>query len=236
MGSFGGDSFAGGTATFGGDESPERLFFELYRRFAGRGALALWNESTVRARWMQGLGDMAGSMESEAIKQAMESVPCTAIDQLDEWEAAFRLNLPGERGTTFMRQQFLLMIMNFCAATANITRIASAVERILDVSIHDGGLGVEGFENTGATAIGEDGIRFFCILVPSTANMGFGVWLTKKAQRPLFRGLEAALRIIAPAHTVPALSTSDAGVFPNNPEFYTDGFNGCACDKDCVGS
>jgi len=233
MGSFGGDSFAGGTATFGGDESPERLFFELYRRFAGRGALALWNESTVRARWMQGLGDMAGSMESEAIKQAMESVPCTAIDQLDEWEAAFRLNLPGERGTTFMRQQFLLMIMNFCAATANITRIANAVARILDVSTPDGGAFVSGHENTGATINSPDGIRYFCILV--SQEKGAGKWLTKKAQRPLFRGLEAALRIIAPAHTVPALSTSDNAA-GDTPEFYTDGFNGCACDKDCVGS
>lgn len=240
MGSFGGDSAAGGTATFGGDESPERRYFELYKRFAGRGAVDTSDESKVFTRWLQGRGDMGAVLESEAIKQARESVPCQAIDQLSEWEAAMGVARPGVMAATKTRQMFLQMIMNFVAATPNIKRIETAVARVMDASLPGvgggGGLGVEGFENTGATAIGDDGIKHFCVLVPSTVNMGYGVWLTKKAQRQLYRGLEAALQIIAPAGTHGAIATSDAGTSPNAPEFYTDGWNGCACDKDVVGS
>lgn len=239
MGSFGGDSFAGGTAIFGGDDSAERRYFELFRRFAGYGAVDTGDESKVFTRWLKGIGDMAAVMESEAIKQANESVPCTAIDQLDEWEAAFGVSIPGSHGTTFIRQTILRMIMTFIGTTANIVRIQNAVIRALDASYPGaaggGGLGVLGFENTGATAISEDGIRYWCVLVPATINKGYGVWLTQKKQRQLYRGIKAAMRIIAPAHTVPELCTSDDGG-GNRPAFYTDGYLGCACDKDCVGS
>jgi len=236
MGNFGGDSFAGGTAIFGGDESAERRFFELYKRFGGTGALDTNDETKVRTRWLQGIGDMAAVMESEAIKQGRESVPCQAIDQLDGWEAAYGITLPGKAGTTYTRQQILRMVMNFVGATANIKRIENAVIRLLDATIPDGGLNVTGYENTGATAIGDDGIRYFCILVPEKVNAGYGEWLTRKAQRPLYRGIKAALRIIAPANTVPALSTANDQALPPVPAFYTDGYNGCACNKDCVGS
>jgi len=234
----GGLSFFGGTARPGGSVDAEQRFYELITRWLGDGAYDIDDESKVRTRVMMVLGRMFATCENEAIKQAIESVPSTSIDQMDEWQEMLGMKyLAGVYGDTWLGQRFMAMFQRFTCSTPNIKRIANEVEKIMDAARPNGGLGVEGFENTRATAISDDGEKHFCILVPVTLDVGYGKWLIKKTQRPLYRAIKWALRCVSPAHTVPAVATTDIGIgAANRPAWYSDGYKGTAFSKDCVGS
>lgn len=235
----GGYSHFGGTALFGGGPDAEERFYDLLLRWLGDGAFEK-DEEDVRSRVLMCFARMLATAENEAIKQAFESVPRMSISQMSEWQAVFVMKyLEGVYGDTWLAQQFMAMIMRFTCNTPNIKRLAIEVARIMDAAFPTlsggGGLGVTGFENTEATAISDDGVRYFCILVPATVGIGYGSILASKAHRPLYRAIKHVLGLVSPAHTVPALCTSDDGA-GTAPAWYSDGYLGTGFDKDCVGS
>jgi hypothetical protein len=226
MGSFGGFSFFGGTSYFGGGTDAEERWYNLLQRWLGEGA---YNKTAdlVRSRFLMAVARGLSTMESEARKQARESVPSLSIDQIEEWEIVFGLDLVRSvYGDTELRQRFLKASQVFMANTANIKRLVNQVIYILQDAA------VEGYENDDSTIVSDDGVRYWCILIrPEYAD---------PPNRPLYRALKLALQKWAPAHTVVTLTTQTAdGTYgPGSPVgFFTDGgpFPGiiCACDKDC---
>jgi hypothetical protein len=226
MGSFGGWSFFGGTGYFGGGTSAEERWYNLLQRWSGDGAVNK-TDDLVRSRFLMAIGRGLATMENEAIKSARESVPSLSIDQIEEWEIIFGLNLVrGLYGDLEMRQRFLKSSQKFITNTANIKRLANEVIYILQ------DIGVEGFENDDSTIKSDDGVRYFCILIP--------YYFSDPGYRPLYRALKEALKIWAPAHTVVCLATQTGdGTYGagSQPGFFTDGgpypYTICACDKDC---
>jgi hypothetical protein len=226
MTSFGGFSFFGGTSYFGGGTDAEERWYQLLQRWLGDGAYNK-TDDLVRSRFLMAIARGLATMESEARKQARESIPSLSIDQIEEWELAFGLDLiRGLYGDTELRQRFLKASQVFLTNTANIKRLVNQVIYILNDPF------VEGYENDGSTIISDDGVRYWCILIrPLYAEPPY---------RPLYRALKLALEKWAPAHTVVTLATqsADGTHGPGSPVgFFTDGgpFTTmvCACDKDC---
>jgi hypothetical protein len=226
MGSFGGFAFFGGTSYFGGGIDAEERWYQLLQRWLGEGAYNK-TDDLVRSRFLMAVARGLATMESEARKQARESVPSLSIDQVEEWELLFGLDLVrGTFGDLELRQRFLKASQVFQTNTANIKRLVNQVIYILDDP------SVEGYENDGSTIIGDDGVRYWAIMIlPQYSDPG---------NRPLYRALKLALEKWAPAHTVVCLATSSInGVYgPGaSPGFFTDGGPNpivvCACDKDC---
>lgn len=239
MGSFGGSSFAGGTATFGGGDDAETRWSALLIRWLGQGAYnPVSFDDAVRTRFLQALAEGMCAIENEGIKGALESVPAWAIDQLDEWERIYGLDLVRVTwGHTQVRQEFLRICQVFLANTCNYKRVQTELRKLLNLVQPLMGTKPTAYENTVATALSEEGLRYWCLLVPYSEGFPHtGAWLTAPTQRPFYRAVKALLRTIAPAHTVVALCTSDEQVPARRPAFYSDGYRGSASDKDVVGS
>ena len=123
-------------------------------------------------------------------------------------------------GTYQRRQEFQRAIMNITIATANPVRVENQVKRILDDDE------VYVFENTGASAISIDGVRYWCVLVPD--------WVAAPDARKLYFAVLDVLNRWKPAHTEVCLCTSDDDVAPS-PKFYLNGYRGSAVGKDVPG-
>jgi uncharacterized protein YmfQ (DUF2313 family) len=218
MGSFGGWSFAGGTACFGGSEDAEERWYHLWLRWLGDGAYTT-DDDDPRSRILASLSEGHATMESEGIKAAMEAVPCTAIDALDEWEKAHGAEFIADVFRTYMRRQNAQQsIMEMALSTAHPRRI----ERLVRQFLEDASCYV--FENTGATIDSVDGVRYWCVLVPDKYAM--------PEYRTLWRALERLLARWAPAHTEFTICTVE-DLAGGDPMFYLDGYFGTACGKDC---
>jgi len=235
----GGLSFFGGTALFGGGPDAEQRFYDLLQRWLGEGAFAK-DEEDPRSRFLMCIARMLATTENEAIKQAIESIPSLSISQMDEWVKVFNVKYLEGYSDTWLKQRFMEAVQRFTCDTPNIVRLADEVAKILDAAFTGaaggGGLGVEGFENTRATSISEDGERYFCILVPASVGYGYGGLLGSGAHLRLYRAIKHLLMLVSPAHTEAALCTSDIAAAPNRPAWYSDGYLGTAFNKDCVGS
>jgi uncharacterized protein YmfQ (DUF2313 family) len=218
MGSFGGYCFAGGTCTFGGDTDAEERWKNLLLRAIGDKAYDKDMDS-VRSRILFAVGICLATMESEAIKSARESVPCTAIHALDDWEKAHGAEFIADVFRTYMRRQNAQQsIMEMALSTAHPRRI----ERLVRQFLEDASCYV--FENTGATIDSVDGVRYWCVLVPDKYAM--------PEYRTLWRALERLLARWAPAHTEFTICTVE-DLAGGDPMFYLDGYFGTACGKDC---
>lgn len=216
----GGFSYAGGTCRAGGSIDAEERYYHLLQRWLGDKAYDK-NEDDVRSRFLMSWARGLAAMESEAIKSARESVPCLAIDALDDWERTYGVEFAPDAFKTIMRRQdFLRGVMRMQISTAHIVRIQDEVRRMVqDDQCY-------GWENTGATIESTDGVRYWAVLVPS--------YMANAENRTLYRAVFYMLRRWALAHCVPCLCTSpDAAT---EPAFYTDGYRGCACGKDCPGA
>jgi len=223
MGSFGGWSFAGGTATFGGDADAEKRWTDLLIRCLGDKAYDKEMES-VRSRFLFSFAIGLAAMESEALKTQAESVPCNAIDALDDWEKVHGVDFVANVFRTYLRRQnFEKGIMQMALSMAHRLRIQARVRAIME----DDECYV--YENTGATIDSVDGVRYWCVLVPDK--------YAGAEYRTLWRVLEGALARWAPAHTEFTICTvDDGGGPPPVPLFYLDGYGGTACGKDCPGA
>lgn len=225
MGSFGGYSHAGGTACFGGGIDAEERYYYLLQRWLGEGAFDK-DSTAIRSRMLQCFASALAFMENEAQKQANESLPCLSIDQIEEWEYLFGVNLvKGLYGDTELRQRFMRAIQTMMANTANPIRIREQVAYILN----DDNVAV--FENDDTTIISDDGMRYWCVMIQ--------YFYADHPYRPLYRSIKLLLEKWAPAHTVVCLTTmtGDGTYGAGSPHaFYTDGgpIPGivCACDKD----
>lgn len=218
MGSFGGYAHFGGTCVAGGGESAEQRYYDLLQRWLGAKAYDK-DDDAVRSRFLMSWGRGLAAMENEAIKGARESVPCLAIDALDDWESIYATELAAKVFETYeFRQRVQQVLMQCQLSTANIRRLEDWVALIIDSWAY-------GYENTGATIESDDGDRYFAVLVPPAVADDVSLW----------RLVMMVLQKAAPAHTVPALPTDNDGGAPPAPLFHTDGFQGCACGKDCPG-
>lgn len=226
MGSFGGYAYAGGTCYFGGGTDAEERWYNLLQRWLGEGAYDK-DSATVRSRMLQSFACALAFMENEAKKGAVESVPSLSIDQIEEWELIFGLDLVrGIYGDTALRQRFMRACQEMLCNSANIIRVRELVIYILQDD------GVSAWENDGSTIISDDGVRYWCVMIP--------YYYAYPEYRPLYRALKLVLQKWAPAHTIVTLATTTGdGTYgiTSVPGFFTDGgpVAGivCACDKDC---
>jgi hypothetical protein len=219
MGSFGGYAHFGGTCVPGGGESAEKRYYDLLQRWLGDKAFDK-EDATVRSRFLMCWARGLAAMENEAIKGARESVPCLAIDALDDWESVYATETAATVFETYQRRQAVQQVlMRSQINTANIGRIEDWVALITQTWAY-------GYENDQTTIISSDGDRYWCVLVPSTVSDDLSLW----------RLVMTVLEKIAPAHTVPALPTAYGAGAPPPPAFYSDAYRGCALGKDCPGS
>lgn len=219
MGSFGGYAHFGGTCLAGGDESAEKRYYDLLQRWLGDKAFDK-DDATVRSRFLMCWARGLAAMENEAIKGARESVPCLAIDALDDWESMYAMETAGTVFETYQRRQAVQQVlMQSQLNTANIGRVEDWVALITQTWAY-------GYENDGTTIVSDDGDRYFSVLVPSSVADDLSLW----------RLVMTILEKVAPAHTVPALPTDNDGGGVPAPVFHTDAYGGCACGKDCPGA
>jgi len=221
MSKYGGGNYYGGTSSYGGKPSDEEKYYKALQGRLGDGVYTK-SDSAVRSRFLMAIARGLAHMSNEARRSRNESVPCRAFSNLGEWERIHEVTFPENAVRTVKRRQAVQRaLMRFKLATAHIIRIQEEVRKILEDDE------CYGYENTGTTMIGPDGIRYWCILVPD--------WMALPEFLPLYFMLKNLLRKIAPAHTVPALCTSDDGGSPPTPEFYLDGYRGSAVGKDAPG-
>ncbi len=224
---FGAFSYFGGTARFGGSVDAEERWYNLLQNHLGAGAYTK-DYDAVRSRFLMGLARGISAMESEARKTANESVQAKALAALEDWEKIAALVFaPSGLKTIQRRQAFQRALMRILVNMANVRKIATEAENMIDDPNYF--TWAEGYENDYSTMIGPNGAAFFVILLPEFMQL--------PEYRELYRAVEEMVERWAPAHTIPAIATSNDQVSsPFYPEFYSDGFRGCACGKDVPGA
>ena len=240
MGSFGGGSFFGGTCLPGGGVSAEDRYYRWLQEYLGEGATDQDRDDElegVRARFLYALARELATIEAVAIQAANESVPSASIESLEDWERAMDSPCADDlaRGTAF-RQDVLAALMKIQGSMCTPNRVEEVVEDLMIAGGIDPGGEVYVGENTGATAVSDDGVRYWSVLLPATTGNKPGEDWMNFRKVALYQTIKRILERWQPAHCKVALCTGEDSGTPGVPAFYCDGYLSCECGKDCLGS